>query len=147
MCRQKSCVITCSVLCADGLDGLPEPQSMRVENKMFYFDVGQNRRGIFMRVSEVSSVLCNGCCCCPQHVSLLLLGFCHSTVSAKNLFSGCSFIQISSTHHLVNALNYFDKTDREYSLALTRVNNVTLTFDFLISKFVCRLNLRCFTFT
>jgi hypothetical protein len=37
----------------DGLDGLPEPQSMRVENKMFYFDIGQNRRGIFMRISEV----------------------------------------------------------------------------------------------
>ena len=28
---------------------------MRVENKMFYFDVGQNRRGVFMRISEVSS--------------------------------------------------------------------------------------------
>jgi len=28
---------------------------MRVENKMFYFDVGQNRRGVFMRVSEVSA--------------------------------------------------------------------------------------------
>ena len=41
-------------LWADGLDGLPEPQSMRVENKMFYFDIGQNRRGIFMRISEVS---------------------------------------------------------------------------------------------
>lgn len=37
----------------DGLDGLPDPQSLRVENKMFYFDVGQNRRGVFMRISEV----------------------------------------------------------------------------------------------
>ena len=34
---------------------LPEPRSMRVENKMFYFDVGQNRRGVFMRISEVSN--------------------------------------------------------------------------------------------
>ena len=33
---------------------LPEARSMRVENKMFYFDVGQNRRGVFLRVSEVS---------------------------------------------------------------------------------------------
>jgi len=41
------------LLLADGLDGLPEPQSLRVENKMFYFDVGQNRRGVFMRISEV----------------------------------------------------------------------------------------------
>lgn len=32
---------------------LPEPQSIRVENKMFYFDIGQNRRGTFMRISEV----------------------------------------------------------------------------------------------
>jgi len=35
---------------------LPEPRSMRVENKMFYFDVGQNRRGVFMRISEVSFI-------------------------------------------------------------------------------------------
>lgn len=34
-------------------DDLPEPQSMRVENKMFYFDIGHNRRGTFMRISEV----------------------------------------------------------------------------------------------
>jgi transcriptional activator protein Pur-alpha len=36
---------------------LPEPQSLRVDNKMFYFDVAQNRRGTFMRISEVSAVL------------------------------------------------------------------------------------------
>jgi len=34
-------------------DELPEPQSLRVENKMFYFDIGHNRRGTFMRISEV----------------------------------------------------------------------------------------------
>ncbi|XP_041365987.1 transcriptional activator protein Pur-beta-like isoform X2 [Gigantopelta aegis] len=34
---------------------LPESRSMRVENKMFYFDVGSNRRGVYMRVSEVVS--------------------------------------------------------------------------------------------
>ncbi|BFZ15900.1 hypothetical protein BsWGS_18939 [Bradybaena similaris] len=33
---------------------LPESRSMRVENKMFYFDVGSNRRGVYLRVSEVS---------------------------------------------------------------------------------------------
>jgi hypothetical protein len=32
---------------------LPEAKSLRVENKMFYFDVGQNQRGVYMRVSEV----------------------------------------------------------------------------------------------
>lgn len=32
---------------------LPEPKSFRIDNKMFYFDVGCNRRGVFLRVSEV----------------------------------------------------------------------------------------------
>lgn len=32
---------------------LPEGKQIRAENKMFYFDIGQNNRGIFMRVSEV----------------------------------------------------------------------------------------------
>ena len=40
---------------AEGESELPEARSMRVENKMFYFDVGQNRRGVFMRISEVTS--------------------------------------------------------------------------------------------
>jgi len=31
----------------------PEPMSMRADNKMFYFDVGHNKRGTFMRISEV----------------------------------------------------------------------------------------------
>jgi len=34
---------------------LPEGKQFRVENKMFYFDMGQNNRGVFMRVSEVKS--------------------------------------------------------------------------------------------
>ena len=32
---------------------LPEGRHLRVENKSFYFDVGQNNRGVFMRISEV----------------------------------------------------------------------------------------------
>ena len=42
---------------------LPESKSMRVENKMFYFDIGQNNRGTYMRISEVSrafAVITNG---------------------------------------------------------------------------------------
>lgn len=35
---------------------LPEGRHMRVENKNFYFDIGQNNRGIYMRISEVSNV-------------------------------------------------------------------------------------------
>ena len=32
---------------------LPEGRHMRVDNKNFYFDIGQNSRGIYMRISEV----------------------------------------------------------------------------------------------
>lgn len=42
---------------ADGTPELPETNSMRVDNKMFYFDVGSNRRGVFLRVSEVRTNL------------------------------------------------------------------------------------------
>jgi hypothetical protein len=34
---------------------LPEGRHMKVENKNFYFDVGQNNRGIYMRISEVKT--------------------------------------------------------------------------------------------
>jgi hypothetical protein len=33
---------------------LPEGRHIRVDNKIFYFDIGQNNRGVFMRISEVS---------------------------------------------------------------------------------------------
>lgn len=32
---------------------IPESRSIRVENKTFFFDVGQNNRGIYMKISEV----------------------------------------------------------------------------------------------
>ena len=35
------------------LGELPEGRHLRVENKNFYFDIGQNNRGIYMRISEV----------------------------------------------------------------------------------------------
>lgn len=38
---------------ADGVEQLPEPKSLRADSKMFYFDVGVNRRGKFLRLSEV----------------------------------------------------------------------------------------------
>jgi len=74
VCRQLLYV----VLLADGLDGLPEPQSMRVDNKMFYFDVGQNRRGVFMRVSEVlnlrfSIIVLTAAAVCHHIVSVMPL--------------------------------------------------------------------------
>ena len=36
---------------------LPEAKEVRVEQKRFYFDVGSNARGVFLRLSEVSMVL------------------------------------------------------------------------------------------
>ncbi|XP_075589725.1 purine-rich binding protein-alpha isoform X4 [Dermatophagoides farinae] len=36
-------------------DALPEGTNFRVENKKFYFDIGQNKIGVFMRISEVKS--------------------------------------------------------------------------------------------
>lgn len=33
---------------------LPEGRHIRIDNKKFYFDVGQNNMGVYMRVSEVS---------------------------------------------------------------------------------------------
>ncbi|KAG8239471.1 hypothetical protein J437_LFUL018845 [Ladona fulva] len=38
---------------------LPERRHMRVENKNFYFDIGQNNRGIYMRISESTAVYGN----------------------------------------------------------------------------------------
>ncbi|XP_053618865.1 transcriptional activator protein Pur-alpha isoform X3 [Plodia interpunctella] len=38
---------------------LPEGRHLRVDNKNFYFDIGQNNRGIYMKVSEVSTVKSN----------------------------------------------------------------------------------------
>lgn len=35
---------------------LPEGRHMKVHNKNFYFDIGQNNRGIYMRISEVRVV-------------------------------------------------------------------------------------------
>ena len=34
---------------------LPEGRNIRIDNKKFYFDVGQNNLGVYMRVSEVKS--------------------------------------------------------------------------------------------
>ncbi len=37
---------------------LPESKSIRVGNKTFYFDIGSNTRGIFLRISEVKGKSC-----------------------------------------------------------------------------------------
>ncbi|XP_061657847.1 purine-rich element-binding protein gamma [Syngnathoides biaculeatus] len=37
----------------DGGPELPEAASFRVDNKRFYFDVGSNRYGVFLKISEV----------------------------------------------------------------------------------------------
>lgn len=39
---------------------LPEGRYMRVDSKNFYFDIGQNNRGIYMRISEVRALRSRG---------------------------------------------------------------------------------------
>lgn len=39
---------------------LPEGRYMRVDSKNFYFDIGQNNRGIYMRISEVRAMRYEG---------------------------------------------------------------------------------------
>lgn len=39
---------------AEGQSELPESKFLKVENKIFYFDAGSNRRGVYLRISEVS---------------------------------------------------------------------------------------------
>lgn len=34
---------------------LPEGRHLHVDNKNFYFDIGQNNRGVYMRISEVKT--------------------------------------------------------------------------------------------
>ena len=34
--------------------GLPEGRHVKVDNKNFYLDIGQNNRGVYMRISEAS---------------------------------------------------------------------------------------------
>ncbi|ESO00362.1 hypothetical protein HELRODRAFT_83131, partial [Helobdella robusta] len=34
---------------------MPGARQLKVDNKMFYFDIGQNKRGTYMRISEVRS--------------------------------------------------------------------------------------------
>jgi hypothetical protein len=36
---------------------LPEGKHLKVENKNFYFDIGQNSRGVYMRISEVTPLV------------------------------------------------------------------------------------------
>ena len=38
------------------MSDLPEGRHIKVDNKNFYFDVGQNNRGVYMRISEVSFI-------------------------------------------------------------------------------------------
>lgn len=40
----------------EGQGELPGSQHFRVENKKFFFDVGSNQRGVFLRISEVNDI-------------------------------------------------------------------------------------------
>ena len=59
---------------------LPESKSMRVENKMFYFDIGQNNRGTYMRVSEASQLSITACSVAFRTCSCFIVQFCSCLV-------------------------------------------------------------------
>lgn len=70
---------------------LPEGRYMRVDSKNFYFDIGQNNRGIYMRISEV---------CAASFIYIFI-----SILHLYNLFSGyCLFLLISISDNL-NSIN------------------------------------------
>lgn len=58
---------------------LPEGRYMRVDSKNFYFDIGQNNRGIYMRISEVR------CACFDFHPYLYDI-FSRYCLSIPNLY-------------------------------------------------------------
>lgn len=49
---------------------LPEGRYMRVDSKNFYFDIGQNNRGIYMRISEVCVTFSKDKCFCIRFVCI-----------------------------------------------------------------------------
>lgn len=51
ICNVSAAIIS---IFSEGQNELPESKYLRVENKVFYFDVGSNRRGVYLRISEVS---------------------------------------------------------------------------------------------
>ena len=58
--RRKNLLVVKGLKChlflliiSEGQSELPESKYLRVENKVFYFDAGSNRRGVYLRVSEV----------------------------------------------------------------------------------------------
>ena len=54
MCNLNSLNDVCVLfIFVEGQGELPESKYLRVENKVFYFDVGSNRRGVYLRISEV----------------------------------------------------------------------------------------------
>ena len=75
---------------------LPEGRHMKVENKNFYFDVGQNNRGIYMRISEVSWA--NWYYKCKLYVGLRLHIFLNPTISHAILISGEDKLSYSHYH-------------------------------------------------
>ena len=50
---------------------LPESRSIHVGNKNFYFDIGSNNRGVFLRLSEVDFRQQNLCNRCREFVSII----------------------------------------------------------------------------
>ena len=53
--------VVVTVLCVK-LEELPESLDLRIDSKKFYFDVGSNERGIYLRILEVCLPACLSVC-------------------------------------------------------------------------------------
>lgn len=46
-------LLLCLIITEEVTSDLPASREQRVEQKRFYFDVGSNARGVYLRISEV----------------------------------------------------------------------------------------------
>ena len=86
--------------------GLPEGRHVKVDNKNFYFDIGQNNRGVYMRISEASES-------CSFHVRNL-----HRSLQIK-----CGSATFLNLNHLIKFLFHNCKNARIINVRF-RTNSV-----------------------
>ena len=59
---QSLCLFFSSLFLSEEVSSdLPPSREQRVEQKRFYFDVGSNTRGVYLRISEVRGGVSTGC--------------------------------------------------------------------------------------
>lgn len=86
---------------------LPEGRYMRVDSKNFYFDIGQNNRGIYMRISEVR--LPGFASHRIYMISSLVIGL--SIPIFNNLILSCMWCTLSITFQSIDSVH--ERTQRD----------------------------------